>query len=87
MLSKANRLREIFGEEGDRWPGVVPHFVIMSPKDPEKLKVDKIPPWMVPNRKIPWVELKIPKTLRRVVRCKEDGRESIDGRYWKVENR
>jgi len=87
MLSKANRLREIFGEEGDCWPGVAPHFVIMSPGNPQELDMHKWPRWMLPNGEVIWVELSIPETLRRVVRCDEQGHESIDGRFWKVENR
>jgi len=29
MASKAKRLGDIFGEQGSRWAGVAPHFVIM----------------------------------------------------------
>ncbi len=87
MTSKAIRFREVFGEESDRWPGVAPHFVIMSSGCPQELEVNKWPRWMVPNGKVIWVKLSIPETLHRVVRCDEKGHESIDGRFWKVENR
>jgi hypothetical protein len=46
MTSKANRLREIFGEDGEGWQGVRPHFVIMSPAEPRKLNKSGWPKWM-----------------------------------------
>lgn len=38
MKSKAARLVEIFGEDGSKWAGVTPHFVLMSPRPPQRLR-------------------------------------------------
>ena len=87
MTSKANRFGEIFGKQGNSWPGVVPHFVMMSPSQPQRLSVEKWPQWMAPNGKIKWLELPIPKSLIHVYRCNEQGQESKDGQSWKVKKR
>jgi hypothetical protein len=87
MLSKANRLREIFGNEGNFWPGVAPHFVIMSPKRTAGLELKKWPQWMAPNGVVGWIQLEILEGLQRVVRCDEQGRDNKAGRFWKVEAR
>jgi hypothetical protein len=38
MDSKAKRFQKIFGKKGDRWPGVVPHFALISPRRPNGLQ-------------------------------------------------
>ena len=87
MTSKANRFGEIFGKQGNSWPGVVPHFVMMSSSQSQHLSVEKWPQWMAPNGKIKWLELPIPKSLIHVYRCNEQGQESKDGQSWKVKKR
>lgn len=87
MTSKANRLREIFGEEGDRWSGVVPHFVVMSPKKTKGLETKKWPQWMVSNGDVGWIPLEVPEGLTRVVRCDGQGCDNKEGGFWKVEER
>jgi hypothetical protein len=87
MSSKAVRFGEIFGKRGDYWSGVVPHFVLMSPSQPYRLLVEKWPQWMVPNGKILWLELALPRHLRRVCRCDEQGEKNRDGKSWKVMKR
>jgi hypothetical protein len=84
MNSKANRFGEIFGKQGNSWPGVVPHFVIMSSSRPRGLWIEKWPAWMVPNGKVNWLELSIPEYLMRVSRCNEQGQENKNGQSWKV---
>jgi hypothetical protein len=87
MTSKANRLKDIFGNEGNFWPGVVPHFVIMSPKRTAGLEMKKWPQWMAPNGNVGWIQLEVLEGLQRVVRCNEQGGEDKGGSFWKVENR
>ena len=87
MNSKANRLGEIFGEHGDHWIGVVPHFVIMSPSQPRGLSVKNWPQWMASNGKILWLELSVSEYLTRVCRCTEQGEENRNGKSWKVVKR
>jgi hypothetical protein len=87
MLSKANRFGDIFGEQGNNWLGVVPHFVMMSSSYSQRLRIEKWPQWMKPNGKVKWLELPIPKSLIHVYRCNEQGLKSQNGQSWKVENR
>jgi hypothetical protein len=87
MISKAIRFGDIFGEQGNKWPGVVPHFVIMSPSKSQGLLAEKLPQWMASNGKILWLELLIPKYLLHVYRCNEQGRKSQNGQSWKVGKR
>ncbi len=84
MTSKAVRFGDIFGEQGDRWPGVIPHFVMMSSSPPERLFVEKWPHWMAPAGSILWLQLFIPDTLLRVSRCNGEGQADQEGRSWKV---
>jgi hypothetical protein len=87
MTSKANRFGEIFGKQGNRWPGVIPHFVIMSSHQPKGLFTGKWPQWMAPNGKIKWLELSIPENLICVYRCNEQGQENKNGQVWTVKKR
>jgi hypothetical protein len=87
MISKANRLGEIFGRQGNAWPGIVPHFVIMSPRLPQRLMLEQWPDWMAPEGKIKWLELAVPERLIQVYRCDEHGQINQAGRSWKVKQR
>jgi len=87
MTSKAIRFGDIFGEQGNGWPGVVPHFIMMSSSQSKGIKFEKWPQWMAPNGKIKWLELPIPKSLIHVYRCNEQGHENKDGQSWKVKKR
>jgi hypothetical protein len=67
IYSKAKRLAKVFGEEGTKWPGVIPHFAIASPREPKGLKCDDWPVWMKPNNMIPWVKMQIPPNLKELL--------------------
>ena len=84
MRSKVDRLVAIFGKTGNRWEGVVPHFGIVSPREPKRIETCGWPAWVKPGDKIRWIEMPVPPGLRRITRCTEDGKPSIDGRYWRV---
>ena len=49
MNCKAKRLGKIFGDNGDNWAGITPHFAIISREFPPKLEYDKWPSWMKPE--------------------------------------
>ncbi|WP_340111012.1 hypothetical protein [Maribellus mangrovi] len=86
VLSKAERLRNIFGEHGDVFSEIaIPHFVLISPKKPNRLNLTKVPHLMKPDGDIPWMNLEIPKDLQKVTRCDRKGKNSKDGTYWKVD--
>ena len=85
MLSKANRLGEIFGAEGKCFAGVEPHFILVSPNLPQKLKTLEWPGWMSKNcvSNI-WIELEFPEGRFRVTRCDADGSSSKTGSHFTV---
>lgn len=83
--SKARRLEAIFGQRGDTWPHIRPHFVIVSPREPEELDCSSWPGWMKRDDGRPyWIRMELPRGLFRVTRCEKSGKVSLKGRYWKV---
>lgn len=87
MNHKAKRLGRIFGPKGDKWQGITPHFAIVSPNEPQKLKGEKWPHWMKPNNEACWIKMDMPSGLIKVTRCDEGGGSSKSGKYWKIEQR
>jgi len=87
MRSKATRLGGIFGQEGDKWSGVIPHFLILSPKKSKNLNISDWPSWMTLGGEVPWGKLSVPNGLRKVTRCDEYGYANKDGEFWKLELR
>ena len=76
LTSKAEKFRNIFGECPEKeYPGIVPHFCLMSPKQvPQSIKSTEWPEWMTNNDNKPiWLRLDIPTDRRKVTRCDENG--------------
>ena len=84
MLSKARRLRRIFGADGLRHAHVRPHFALMSPRPPQRLDTHKWPTWMTRGGEPIWFELPVPPGRRRITRCDCNGRQSPNGRFFRV---
>jgi hypothetical protein len=84
MSVKATRLAGIFGTNGTMYTSVCPHFALLSPKEPSKLKTGKWPVWMLKDGRPLWLELKVPKGLRLVERCDQSGRAHVEGGYFRV---
>ena len=65
LVSKANRLKDIFGEAGTYFEKVTPHFVTTSPTRPsDRVKTGKFPNWMKNDKgKLRWIPLSIPSDL------------------------
>ena len=83
--SKARRLEAIFGQRGNTWPHIRPHFVIVSPREPQSLECSSWSGWMKREDGRPhWMRMEIPSGLLRVTKCEESGKVSREGRYWKV---
>ena len=78
MCSKAARLKQIFGEDGKRYPNVIPYFGLMSRHPHNKLDVKTWPGWMVPGGAVVPLELKLPRWRRRV------GRTDASGKFFRV---
>ena len=85
--SKADRLKRIFGESRPGAGLVKFHFVMMSPKESERIDVRKWPDWMRPRDKPLWMPLQFPGSLRKVTRCRNDERRtrSKDGGYLRLD--
>ncbi|OPY75317.1 MAG: hypothetical protein A4E64_01948 [Syntrophorhabdus sp. PtaU1.Bin058] len=92
MDSKADRLREIFGDNGNRWQHVFPHFLLMSPKKPVQLQTARWPKWMIQKTQggqpaPAWIKLQVPSTQIRVSRCDKNGKPNTKGDYWTIIDR
>lgn len=75
MDSKVKRLSAIFGMDGNRAPGVVPHFSLVSPRPPQRLVTLHWPEWMLLSgepklfgREPKWMELHVPPGRVRMER-------------------
>ena len=84
LRSKAERLGEIFGQDGYAFDGVKPYFALISPHRPHKLVTERWPNWMKPGDAVPWMELPVASERLKVTRCTPAGVPSKDGDYWRV---
>ncbi|MBX9564320.1 hypothetical protein FKF78_07585 [Aeromonas hydrophila] len=84
--SKNKRFKAIFGNE-NTWPDVRPHFIICSPKKPQKINIEEPAYFIFKNSKLPWLELDMGNGKNKVTRCDENEKPSNDGEHWKVESR
>ena len=84
MQSKAGRLSLLFGADGMKYPGITPHFGLMSPRRPKQLVMDKWPTWMAQGNKPVWLKLSLSSGMRRVVRCDSNGKKSATGGFFRM---
>jgi len=84
LQSKIQRLRDIFGDYGDKYPEVIPYFAIISSKKPIGIRTVGWPSWVLRDGEIPWIEMPIPDRLRRITKCDERGKASAEGRWWRT---
>ena len=70
MREKSQRLKRIFGECGEKHPKVKPHFCLMSPKQPQRLKTEHWPAWMrrCGGQPYYWLKLNLEPHRLRVTR-------------------
>lgn len=85
MDSKVKRLKKIFGEACDNFRNLQLHFILMSPKESDKLSVGKWPDWMRNNNRAYWMKLETEKSLLKITRCKQNGDPSKDAEFYKIE--
>ena len=86
LNSKNKRFNAIFGDE-DTWPNVRPHFLLCSPKKPQKINVEEPAYFIFKNSKLPWLKLDMGEGKNKVTRCDDEGEPYNNGEYWTVENR
>ena len=84
LLSKAKRLRQIFGADGSRYCYVTPHFALWSPRPPQELASYRWPVWMTRDGKPIWFELCVPEGVSRVTRCDSDGKQSSKDGFFRI---
>jgi len=87
MDSKAERFSKIFGMDGKCWDAVTPHFVLVSPREPQRLETSAWPAWMMRDNKVPYIKLPIPSGLKKVTRCNEQEKADQNGKYWTISPR
>ena len=84
LKAKVARLERIFGDDGEKCNGVVPHFSLLSPNSPQKLSVRWLE-WMLGgNGKPSHLKLSLPpkSERRRAERCDEKGNPNATGGYF-----
>ena len=87
MASKANRMHRIFGYDGKRFPGVIPHYCLVSPRMPSGLDITHWPEWMYGPGDTPnWMSLNLPYIRRKPTRCDAKGNASAAGGYIRIDN-
>ena len=85
MHSKADRLTQIFGSDGNRYSGVIPHICLASPRPPRQLRANEWPRWMSKDDgSYYWLRLNFPEDRIRVTRCDGHGSQSAKGNYFKI---
>jgi len=96
LESKFERLRLMFGMDECHWRNVHPHFGLVSPRKPSRLRENGAPKWakkdvgemVADNDYFHWVELRNLKRrrpcLKMVTRCNNKGKPSATGDFWTV---
>ncbi len=84
MNSKAERFEGIFGPDGKRWLGVNPHFLVLSPRQSNRLNTSSWPTWMTINGKAAWTKLPVSAGLRKITLCSSTGIPDKNGSSWMV---
>lgn len=81
----SNRLRRTFGENGDAFRGIVPHFVALSPVRPGVEQTSSWPAWMrrADGRSF-WLPFGKDPDEIAIIRCDRKGRPRRIGNYWKL---
>lgn len=80
--SKLAKLTALFGQDGQKVPGVDPRFVLASPRQPSKLEAHG-PVWAMNGDKLNWMPLHVPNNLVTPTRCENDGTIRKAGTNWK----
>lgn len=84
---KMRRLKAIFGDDGQRWQAVKPHFGLVSNRRPQRLHMDKCPSWLKIDGTIPWFRLHLPDARLVSYRCDEHSNPDQAGAFWTVKSR
>ncbi|BCG47927.1 hypothetical protein GEOBRER4_n2779 [Citrifermentans bremense] len=83
--SKAARLQSMF-KPGTFEHILRPYYLIWSPNPSKNLRFDCFPQWALHGGEVPHLKLTMSEELRKVTCCNQDGKNLLDGDYWKVDN-
>jgi len=81
---KIERFKQIFRDDGKRWPRVTPHFGLVSPNQSKALDYDICPSWLKVNGKVPWFKMNIPKNRLVLFGCDGQGMPDQERPFWTV---
>ncbi|MDE0253512.1 MAG: hypothetical protein OYG32_01835, partial [Rhodospirillaceae bacterium] len=85
LVSKTERLRGIFGEDGKRAGVVHPHFVLMTGRRSDNIRTCGWPSWTTDGKGEPfWLEYKLPCRCK-VTRCDAGGRPDRRGDHLRLD--
>ena len=86
MRSKAERMKFILGENGDKYEGVMPYFCLVSSGQPKRLDYANWPEWWLKSDGAPyWLHLKLPDNRLMVTRWDaEVGVSSQGGKHFRI---
>ena len=79
---KIERFKQIFRDDGKRWPQVTPYFGLVSPRQSKVLNYDICPSWLKIDGKVPWFEMKIPKDRLVLFGCDSGGKLDQGRPFW-----
>lgn len=82
LRSKVARLKEIFGDgNGSKYTDIVrPWFVLMSPKESNRIEHKSWPMWMKEDDEPRWLYYDL-RNREKITRCEKDGTWSETGEY------
>ncbi|HHQ4573066.1 TPA: hypothetical protein ACSP3H_003979 [Aeromonas veronii] len=84
--SKNKRFKAIFGNE-NTWPNIRPHFLICSPKEPQKINIEDPAYFIFKNSELLLLKLDMGDGKKKVTRCNKDDKACNYGKHWKIESR
>lgn len=82
----SDRLRRVFGEDGDAFPAVKPCFVALGPERPGPAQTASWPAWMRrPDGASYWLPLDKADDELELLRCDKKGRPRRIGDWWRFD--
>ncbi|MFZ4589383.1 MAG: hypothetical protein ACOYN6_00165 [Ignavibacteria bacterium] len=85
LVSKTIRLKDLFGDDGIKWKGVQPHFLLISPNDLPSLESSIFPNWALIDGQPAKLRLAIQQDLIKITRCNSSKKDDHKGEYWKID--
>ncbi len=81
---KIDRMKQVFGDDGKRWPTARPYLGLVSPRQPKGLDQDVCPSWLKVDGSVPWLEMNIPSDRLVLYGCDSRGKPYYERPFWTV---